>query len=52
VPPAFSRDYVAAKAKAKEDVRFLEISGAGHFDLVDPRTEAWKKVEEVVTGAV
>lgn len=52
VPPAFSRDYVSAKAKAKEDVRLLEIAGAGHFDLVDPRTEAWKKVEEVVTGVI
>jgi acetyl esterase/lipase len=51
VPPGFSRDYVsvlqtrAAKAKAlQENVRLVEIAGAGHIDLIDPRTEAWKQV--------
>jgi acetyl esterase/lipase len=52
VPPDFSRDYVAAKqkrsGKEKEDAHWLEISGAGHFDLIDPRTAAWKRVEETV----
>jgi acetyl esterase/lipase len=52
VPPAFSRDYVAAKKKrtgnGKEDVHLLEISGADHFDLIDPRTSAWKQVEQTV----
>jgi acetyl esterase/lipase len=52
VPPAFSRDYVAAKqrraGKEKEDVHLLEIEAADHFDLIDPRTAAWKKVESRV----
>jgi acetyl esterase/lipase len=52
VPPEFSRDYVAAKrkqtGKEKEDANLLEIPGAGHFDLIDPRTSAWKRVEETV----
>jgi acetyl esterase/lipase len=52
VPPEFSRDYVAAKqkrmGKLKEDVNLLEIKGAGHFDAIDPRTEAWKRVEQTV----
>jgi acetyl esterase/lipase len=52
VPPAFSRDYVAAKqkrsGKENEDAHLLEISGAGHFDVIDPRTQAWKRVEETV----
>ncbi len=52
VPPTFSRDYVAAKqkrtGKEKEDVNLLEIPGAGHFDLIDPRTAAWKRVEQTV----
>ncbi len=50
VPPAFSRDYVATKqkrsGKEKEDTHLIEISGASHFDVIDPRSEAWKKVEE------
>jgi acetyl esterase/lipase len=53
VPPAFSRDYVAAKQKLggqeKEDARLLEISGADHFDLIDPRSQAWVQVERTVS---
>jgi acetyl esterase/lipase len=52
VPPAFSRDYVGAKQKMKEDVRLVEIAGAGHFEVVDPRAGAWKDVERVVMDAV
>lgn len=52
VPPTFSRDYVAAKqkrrGKEKEDAHLLEIPGAGHFDLIDPRTQPWKQIEETV----
>lgn len=54
VPSNFSRDYVAAKSERtgkneeKEDAHWLEISGAGHFDLIDPRTQAWKRVEHTV----
>jgi acetyl esterase/lipase len=51
VPPAFSRDYVGAKQKAKEDARLVEIAGAGHFEVVDPRAAAWKDVERVVAEA-
>jgi acetyl esterase/lipase len=46
VPPAFSRDY--ERAKSKENVRLVEIPGAGHFDVVDPRTGVWKDVERAV----
>jgi acetyl esterase/lipase len=52
VPPAFSRDYVGAKQKMKEDARLVEIAGAGHFEVVDPRSGAWKDVERVVMEAV
>jgi len=51
VPPAFSRDYVTAKQKRKEDARLVEIVGAGHFELIDPRSAAWKDVERVVVDA-
>jgi pimeloyl-ACP methyl ester carboxylesterase len=52
VPPAFSRDYVGAKQRTKEDARLVEIAGAGHFEVVDPRSDAWKGVEKVVMEAV
>lgn len=52
VPPAFSREYVTAKGKVKEDARLLEIAGAGHFDVIDPRSAAWKEVEKIALQAV
>src|SRR5580658_838518 len=56
VPPIFSRDYVTAKqtraGKEKEDAHLLDIPGAGHFDLIDPRTQAWKPVEETILQSV
>jgi acetyl esterase/lipase len=52
VPPAFSRDYASAKEKRtggeREEVHLLEIEGAGHFDLIDPKSAAWQKVEETI----
>jgi len=51
VPAALSRDYVSSKLKAKEDAHLLEIAGAGHFDVVDPRSGAWKDVERLVIEA-
>ena len=56
VPAVFSRDYVSAQqrtsGKAKEDALLIEIAGAGHFDLIDPRSQAWKRVEETVLQLV
>jgi len=50
VPPAFSRDYVSSKqkrtGKAKEEAHLVEIPGAGHFDVIDPSSAAWKTVEQ------
>lgn len=48
VPPDFSRSYAEAKQKRGEDVHLLEIERAGHFDVIDPRTEAWKQIERTV----
>jgi acetyl esterase/lipase len=52
VPSAFSRDYVAAKQKRAgkeiEEVHLLEIAAADHYDLIDPRSAAWKQVEQTV----
>jgi acetyl esterase/lipase len=52
VPVGFSRDYVGAKQKIKEDARLMEIAGAGHFEVIDPRSGAWGDVERAVMEAV
>jgi pimeloyl-ACP methyl ester carboxylesterase len=46
VPPAFqSLITLSAKHKMKENARLVQIAGAGHFEVVDPRSGAWKDVE-------
>jgi acetyl esterase/lipase len=52
VPPEFSRDYVRQKKKAGESVQLLEIPHAGHFELIDPASEAFKQVRSTVLTAV
>jgi acetyl esterase/lipase len=52
VPPQFSRHYVTQKNKAGETAELLEIQHSGHFDLIDPRSEGFKKVKEAVLTAV
>ena len=56
VPPSFSGDYVRLRQKRtrteREDVHLVEIPGAGHLDLIDPRSRAWSIVEKTVLEAV
>jgi acetyl esterase/lipase len=49
VPPELSRNY--ARIKSKEHVQLMMIEGAGHFELVDPRSGVWRDVERVVMEA-
>jgi pimeloyl-ACP methyl ester carboxylesterase len=39
VPVEYGRDFAAASG-----ADLLELSGAGHFELIDPRTPAWAQV--------
>jgi len=48
VPASFSRNYAEEKKRRGEDVHYLEISTAGHFELIDPHSTAWPKVENTV----
>lgn len=48
VPCYLSRNYAQTKQPAGADVHYLEISTAGHFDLIDPRSRAWPKVADTV----
>jgi acetyl esterase/lipase len=48
VPLSLSRSYASAKTNANEDASLIEIPGATHFDLVDPRSAAWRQVQTVV----
>jgi acetyl esterase/lipase len=48
VPANFSRAYVQQKKARGEDAHLLEIATATHFDLIDPRSVAWPKVEQTI----
>ena len=54
VPPDFSRNYVSSKKKKKtgESAELLEIPDAGHYELIDPGSEAFKQVRGTVLLAV
>jgi acetyl esterase/lipase len=44
-----SRGYAATKRKRGENVRYLEVADANHFDVIDPRSHAWHEIESLVT---
>lgn len=52
VPIEISRRYQAAAAAAGDDARLIELPGAGHFELIDPRTPQWKSVQAAVLDLV
>jgi acetyl esterase/lipase len=48
VPARFGAAY-AAKARAKGDlVQAMTLPGAGHFELIDPTSAAWKQIEPTI----
>ena len=51
VPPDFSRDYAAQKKKRGEQVELVEIAHAGHFELIDPGSGAFRQVQSAVMAA-
>jgi acetyl esterase/lipase len=48
VPSYFSRNYAQQKQARGEDVHYTEVSTAGHYDLIDPHSQAWPKVQNTV----
>ena len=44
VPCRMSRDYAARAAAAGDNVMLDELTGYGHFELIDPLTAAWPAV--------
>ena len=46
VPFAISRDFAAAKKKRGEQLQFVPIAEANHFDVIDPRTKAFQLVAD------
>jgi acetyl esterase/lipase len=51
VPVGLSRDYAARAVAAGDDVRCDLLEGYGHFELIDPESEAWPVVLEAFWSA-
>jgi acetyl esterase/lipase len=52
VPISISRSFVIAARRAGDDATLQEIGGAGHFELIDPRSPAWTTVKNTVLALV
>ncbi|MEP6644221.1 MAG: prolyl oligopeptidase family serine peptidase [Acidobacteriaceae bacterium] len=48
VPSTMSRQYVESKKARGEDVHLLEIAAAGHYELIDPHSTAYPKIESTI----
>jgi acetyl esterase/lipase len=52
IPAAMATSYVERAQEKGDDVQFLLLEKAGHFEVVDPQAAAWTKVKEAVLGFV
>lgn len=48
VPPLFGAAYAAEAVKAKDKAEAVDIPRTGHFDLIDPLSDGWKRVEPLI----
>lgn len=48
VPFTLSEDYKRAAAAAGDDAQLVPLAGAGHFELIDPRSREWPRVSEAI----
>jgi acetyl esterase/lipase len=52
VPFALSEGYAAAAVARGDAARLVPLPGAGHFEVIDPRSREWPAVEEAVLELV
>ena len=45
VPWEIGRNYIEAKTKAGERAEFISLPGTGHFEIIDPESEVWPRIE-------
>lgn len=52
IPMAMATEYVEAAKKKNDQVELVAVERVGHFELVDPKSAAWPKVQEAVLSLV
>ena len=48
VPTRFGDAYAAKAKSAGDPVQVLDVAGAGHFELIDPKAAAWQRIESAI----
>jgi len=48
VPFDLSKDYVRRKLESKEKVELLSFPEAGHFEVIDPKSEVWPEIQKKI----
>jgi acetyl esterase/lipase len=48
VPAHFAAEYTAKARAFGDNATALDIAGAGHFELIDPTSDAWKQIEPII----
>jgi acetyl esterase/lipase len=48
VPMELSTQYVKAKSSRGEKVHYVELAGADHFDIIDPRSRYWDTIANII----
>jgi acetyl esterase/lipase len=48
VPARFGNGYAEKAKKAGDDVMAITLPDSGHFELIDPQSAAWKKIEAIM----
>jgi dipeptidyl aminopeptidase/acylaminoacyl peptidase len=51
VPVQLSRDYDAAATAAGDSCELLELAGADHFSIIDPRSTVWPRIASRLPAA-
>lgn len=52
VPYEISKDYAERKKQAGEDVELLTMPDVGHFEIMDPHSSVWEKVQASIVKLV
>ena len=52
VPYEISKRYAEAKKKSGENVELITLPNIGHFEIVDPSSVVWPKMEEIFRSLV
>ena len=51
VPAPFGHAYAKKAKNAGDRVDDIEIKGAGHFEMIDPKSAAWPTIEAAIVAA-